>query len=150
MAFICRKRYTGWGRLSHKLLDGIHGDEEAENMTVIDMMRLTNDNFMKVIHNKHYGFEKAIEAEQPGAASEKITLKEVKELQGSPALKRGVWQAVKLVEELVHHQGYLPKAIYIENTRGEDEKKKNKRIPDRIAELEQLYADAGDAVPAEC
>ncbi len=147
---ICRKRYTGWGRLSQKLLDGILGDELAENATIIDMMRLTNDNFMRVINNKHYGFDRVIEESQTcGRGAEGITLEDVQELPGSPALKRGIWQAVKIVNELTHSQGRAPKAIFIENTRGEDSAKKGRRIPDRISAIEKLYGELND-VPGDC
>lgn len=146
---ICRKRYTGWGRFSKKLLDGIQGDELAENSTIIDMMRSTNDNFMRVINNKKYGFDKEIEAFQSEETDGKIRLEEVTELQGSPALKRGVWQAVQIVEELILYQGKAPKAIFIENTREDDPSKG--RTVDRVRQLEKLYTSVdGEAISEEC
>ncbi len=95
--YVCRRRYTGWGRLSKKLLDGIQGDNQAENSTIIDMMRVTKSNFMQVINNKEYGFDRAIEAEQGVSNSDSISLQEVQALQGSPALKRGIWQSVRIL-----------------------------------------------------
>ena len=148
--YVCQRRYTGWGRLSKKLLDGIQGSEQAEGKTILDMMRETNNNFMKVINNKHYGFDRAIEANQPIAHEGKITLEEVQALQGSPALKRSVWQAVRIVEELIQVQGKQPTVIYIENTRGEDESQKGRRMPDRIKMLEDWYKGSKVQVPKEC
>lgn len=146
IAYICRRRYTGWGRLSEKLLDGLMGTLEHEPATVIEIMRKTNDNFMKVINDKRYGIVSAIDAYWQGSKEGPIRYEEVRELQGSPALKRGVWQAVRIVQELVENQGHAPKAIYIENTRSEDEMRKGKRTIDRIAQLESLYrmVDAED------
>ncbi len=138
---VCRKRYSGWGRLSRMLLDGITGSDMAENATVIDMMRQTNDNFMRVINEKRFGFDKALEELGMAEKAGRITLAEVQALPGSPALKRGIWQAVRIVEELAHNRGCAPKAIYIENTRNEDEGKKGRRVPDRISALEKLYSE---------
>lgn len=146
---ICRKRYTGWGRFSQTLLDGIQGENMAEGSTIIDMMRMTNDNFMRVINNSRYGFEKVIENWQAGNKDGSISLEEVNALQGSPALKRGIWQAAQIVDELVRHQGIPPKAIYIENTREESFKKT--RTTDRIRQIEKLYTEEGfDEIPEEC
>ena len=149
--FVVRKRYTGWGRLSRTLLDGITGDELGENMTVIEMMRATNDNFMKVINRKDYGFGKAIDEFGASCEPGPVRYEEVQALQGSPALKRGIWQAVKIVDELIRfNDGRMPAAIYIENTRGEDKGKKGRRIPDRIAAIEKYYSESPSGVPAKC
>ena len=149
--FVIRKRYTGWGRLSRTLLDGIQGDELGENLTIIEMMRETNDNFMKVINRKDYGFGKAIQDFGFSYESGPITREEVEALQGSPALKRGIWQAVKIVAELIQfNDGKLPKAIYIENTRGDEKNKKGHRIPDRIAAIEKFYSESIFEIPQAC
>lgn len=143
--YVCRRRYTGWGRLSSKLLDGIQGMLNNEPATVIEIMRQTNDNFMKVINNKQYGIDQKIEAEQVTHTDGPITLDEVQALQGSPALKRGVWQAVRIVQELIEHQGHAPKAIYIENTREENDRRKGKSPINRIEILESLYKEVDAA-----
>ena len=139
ISYICRRRYTGWGRLSKTLLDGIEGISENEPATIIEVMQKSNDNFMKIINDKKYGFSEQIASWHHETKSGAITLEEVQALQGSPALKRGVWQAARIVNELVEHQGKAPKAIYIENTRSEDTSKKGKRTIDRINILESLY-----------
>ena len=139
VTYICRRRYTGWGRLSEKLLNGLSGTLDHEPATVIGIMRKTNDNFMKVINDKRYGIAAEIERHWQGSKEGPITYEEVQQLQGSPALKRAVWQAVRITQELTEHQGHAPKAIYIENTRDEDDTRKGRRTIDRIAQLEALY-----------
>lgn len=148
--FICRKRYTGWGRFSRKLLDGILGTNQADGKTVIEMMRSTNNNFMQVLRKQEYGFAKRIDEENDFSINGPITLEEVQALQGSPALKRGIWQAVQIVEELIKNRGYLPRAIYIENTREDDLSKKGKRIPDRIQTLEGYYKGHDKEISPSC
>lgn len=139
VTYICRRRYSGWGRLSETLLNGIQGICENAPSTVIEIMEATNDNFMKIINDKKYKIGEQIESWHKVEQSGAITLEEVQTLQGSPALKRGIWQAVKIVNELVNHQGHAPEAIYIENTRSDNNSKKGKRTVDRLARLEALY-----------
>ncbi len=51
---------------------------------------------------------------------------------------------------MIHSQKHTPKAIYIENTRGEDLAKKGKRIPDRLSVIEKYYQELGNMVPERC
>ena len=151
--FLCRRKYTGWGRLSRKLLDGVQGDFDGTFATIMEIMRKTNSVFMQVLHHKAYGFMAAIDqlnAQAAGDTHGPVTYEEVKQLQGSPALKRGIWQAARIVSELVELQGCAPAAIYIENTREPDMKRKGKRIPSRISLVEQYYASLAEGIPQEC
>lgn len=134
---LCRRRYTGWGRLSRTLLDGIQGEYGGEPATVIEVMRRSSENLMRVLHK--YQFPQRLEERLGGAADGPITYEEVRELQGSPALKRGVWNAVRIVEELIAHQGCLPRSIYIENTREPGNGQKGKRTSSRVEQLEKIY-----------
>jgi len=83
---------------------------------------------MQVLNNPQYHFQEEIAKErlmELGEPKEKIEYDEIRKLQVSPALKRGIWTAVRIVKELIEHQGCHPHAIYLENTREEtpDEKK---------------------------
>lgn len=126
MNFICRLRYKGWSRLSKKLINGIRiYNVASEGKTVIDIMRETNENFMQVINNKRYGFSKLINDENQNEYKEKIMIEDVMELQGSPAIKRGIWQTTQIVDELISIMGREPENIFLEFAREEQNKKRS-------------------------
>lgn len=53
-----RKKYTGWGRRSAKLIDGIY--DKKTNKTILDCL-MTEDysqNFNKLIKDSTYSFKK--------------------------------------------------------------------------------------------
>ena len=131
---ILKLRYTGWSNLSKKLLVGIKSNDYE---TVMDKLRDTNFNFMQIITNKEFGFDKKIEENMPKLESNKITYELISELQGSPAIKKGIWQAVKVVEEIIKVMKYEPENIYIEFARGEDLKKERKDT--RMQQLLKVY-----------
>lgn len=54
----------------------------------------------------------------------KTDYKLVENLYVSPAIKRGIWQTLIIVEEIVKIMGHAPKKIFVEVTRGEGEKKR--------------------------
>ena len=143
ISFVVGKRYTGWGRLSEKLLNGLQGNYQGQPSTVIEVMRATSYNLIKVLSDDQLGFKEALEALLTPVSQPDITIDEVRALQGSPLLKRAVWQVTKIVRELVLHQGYAPEAIYIEVTREPDLKRKGKHTKSREEILRQLYTDAG-------
>ena len=46
LSFLVQRRYTGWGRLSEKLLTGLLGEYENQPATIMEVLRATNENFM--------------------------------------------------------------------------------------------------------
>lgn len=146
---IIKKPYTGWGRLSKRLLDGIKTDFNNEKFSIMDILRDGNpidsgnrDSmrvgksmiFQEIYTNKDFGFaDKVNEINREFASSSKKT---VDDMQGSPALKRTVNQAIKIVDEIVSIAGKPPKNIFIEYTRDIDPKKKNKRTDTRYKTIE--------------
>lgn len=123
---ILSKRYAGWSELSEKLLENIKFRDSKTNAykSIMDLMIETEDNFMQILNKKEYGFQEKIGELNQLDNSDKITYDIVKKLTTSPANKRGIWQAIKLVDELVEYIGYKPKNISIEMARGEDKTKK--------------------------
>lgn len=151
--FLCRKRYTGWGRFSRMLLDGIQGELNHQPATVIEIMRATPSHFMQVMHHKKYGIQTAADAfnqENYGMRSGEISYDEVRQLQGSPALKRSIWQAVRIVRELTEIQGCPPKAIYLENTREDEPRRKGKRTTPRLEAIQKAYGAHPEDVTQKC
>lgn len=159
LRFLVQRRYTGWGRLSEKLLTGVLGEYENQPATIMDVLRATNENFMQVLNNPQYHFQEKIAKErlmELGEPKEEIEYDEIRKLQVSPALKRGIWTAVRIVQELIAHQhGCHPHAIYLENTREETPDEKKQRTQSRLNQVEQMYKElaedkTAEKVPSEC
>jgi len=77
-------------------------------------MRTDTENFMELLSNKH-NYKRAIElANSESIVDEKVTYRAVEELYCSPAVKRSIWSALKIVREIVKVQGHSPKKIFVE------------------------------------
>lgn len=135
---ILKLSYSGWGRLSHKLLDGITAHTRYGEITVIETMRRCSDNFMQIIQSDQYEFKKIIDDILSLDQRTEITYDDIKNLAGSPGIKRALWRSVRIIDEIVDTIGYEPKLISIEMARNEDEKV---RTSSRYSQLEKMYKD---------
>lgn len=144
-------KFNGWGRYSMELLQGtfdsgikLH-DAQGEYWTILDIMKNTTLNFMEIINKKELGFKDALQnynVDHGITVNNKITFEDVKSMYCSPSVKRSVWQTFSLIKTLVKETGRQPAKIFIEVTRGEDEKKKGSTTKSRKEMLELLYRDA--------
>lgn len=112
-----RRHYTGWGRLSAKLIDGIKDKQSGK--TILDFLKddgYANRNLMQLINDDGLSFKDKIEEAQK---VEDISdyQQVVQDLPGSPAIKKGILQSLKIVDELVEVMGYEPERIVIEMAR---------------------------------
>lgn len=125
--------YKDWGRMSARFLNGI----TVNNHTILDWLWEDNKNLMELM-GQEVGFKKvADEFNVPKNPNKgKISFSDVKNLYCSPAVKRSVWQTIKIVNELVKNLGHAPEKIFLEVTRGEDEKAKGKYTLARKKDLE--------------
>ncbi|HLS72118.1 MAG TPA: type II CRISPR RNA-guided endonuclease Cas9, partial [Chitinophagaceae bacterium] len=129
--------FKGWGRLSYQLLDGIYFTlSNGDKTTILERMRNTNFNFMQIINDKENGIATKLEELMADNISELDILSQIQELPGSPAIKKGIQQAVLLVEEIKKIMKKEPKKIFIEFAR-EDREKKGTRS--RYKRLEEVY-----------
>ena len=135
---ILKLNYSGWGRLSCELLDGITAHTPYGELTVIETMRSSKDNFMQIIQSDRYEFEKIIDDILSADQRTDIAYDDIKKLAGSPGVKRALWRSVRIVDEIVDTIGYEPKLISIEMARNEDEKVRTKS---RYGQLEKMYKD---------
>ena len=146
----CGHRFTGWGRLSKKLLTGIKTEVDFRKMSVMDLL-VEGDPYgehvgsslilMEILHNKNFEFNKEIEAH-----NEKYFSKDqsVEDLPGSPAVRRSVNQALRIVEEIAKIAGKPAAHIYIESTRDEDEEKRGKRTTKRNENIKKMLSELKD------
>ena len=138
---LANKHYSGFGNLSKKLIDGIR--DRDSNQTILEQLKYGKyNNFMRLISGEtgdNYSYKDQIENFQTekmvnGGLSYSI----VKDLAGSPAIKKGIWQSLKIIKEL---EVYLGKEnisrIVVEMARGGG----GGRTRSRYKQLERFYAD---------
>ena len=135
---ILRLNYGGWGRLSRKLLDGITIQNQDGKLTVIGAMRKYEDNFMQIVQSERYGFKEIIDDILSANQCAEITYDDIKDLAGSPGIKRALWRSVRIIDEIVGTVGYEPKLISIEMARNEGEKVSTNS---RKSQLEKMYKE---------
>lgn len=125
--------YKDWGRMSEKFLNGI----TIHDRTVLDCLWEKNKNLMELL-GQEAGFMKVVEeynnTKRP--ASTKVKYQDVENLYCSPAVKRSIWQTIRIVDELVKNIGHTPEKIFLEVTRNEDENTKRRYTLARKKDLE--------------
>lgn len=145
---ICKKRLTGWGKLSKKFLCGIKVEaQNGRRVSIMDVLREGNPNstrrngetmvMMEALRDEDLGFQKAVDAANRAYYAEESSELGVNDLPGSPAIRRSLNQAIRIVDEIAGIAGHAPANVFIEVTRDEDEKNKNKRTKRRYDQLKE-------------
>lgn len=147
---LSRRHYTGWGKLSAKLINGIR-DEKSGN-TILDYLiddGVSNRNFMQLIHDDALSFKKKIKKAQ--IIGDKDNIKQVVQaLPGSPAIKKGILQSIKIVDELVKVMGGRPESIVVEMARENQYTNQGKsNSQQRLKRLEESLKDLGSKILKE-
>lgn len=139
---LSKLRYRDWGRLSKKLLNGIEGCDKAGNgtpATIIELMRNFSYNLMELLGDKFSFMERIQEINDKLTEGQVVDPQDIiDELALSPAVKRAVWQALRIVDEVIHIKKALPSRIFVEVTRSNKAEKKKK--DSRQKRLSDLYA----------
>lgn len=150
---LTRLSYDGWGRLSREFLVNLlpaEGDScevlvdhtSGEVLNIISAMRQTSYNLMELLGSR-FGYGQAIEERNRKEEGQgRITYKDVEDLYISPAVRRPLWQALKIVREIVKITGKEPSKIFVEMARENGEK--GKRTISRKARLQALYKKCRD------
>ncbi|BAK45586.1 type II CRISPR RNA-guided endonuclease Cas9 [Eggerthella sp. YY7918] len=142
---ICKKRFSGWGRLSRKLLCSLKAQTDNGPKSIMDILQEGDQNngrvgramvFQEILHDEQLGFEQKIEEENTQSMLEGENLL-IEDLPGSPAIRRSINQAVRIVDEIVGIAGHAPDNIFIEVTREDDTKKKGKRTTTRYSNIQK-------------
>ncbi len=108
---------TGWGRLSKKFLKGLlFADENGEAMNVIDRLWNTNQNLMEIVNDSNLTLQEELRKYRK-AKFDTITYQDVDALYCSPAVKRSVWQVIKIIDEVKLAIGKMPDKIFVEVAR---------------------------------
>jgi CRISPR-associated endonuclease Csn1 len=155
--------FSKWGRLSKEFLqDVLFADRrKQENLTirsnfsdryieklrdgevysVIEALWETNNNLQQLFDTSNYTLAEVIEKSEQQLGRE-LTYLDIDEMYCSPAVKRGAWQAIKIVNEIKSAIGRYPDKIFVEVTRHDSEKGEKGRKDSRKKNLEKLYNDA--------
>lgn len=134
---LAKKKYSGWGKYSRKALYGTLG---KDGRCVLDIMYETNQHINEILWKDEYGFKEKFIREE-----EEITKfsydRHVRDLRMSPVVKRGVWNTLSLIEEIVKEVGCPPSHIYVETTQEIGQKKRTKS---RYEQIKKLYKEIED------
>ena len=150
---ICKKRFTGWGRLSGEFLTGLKADTELGRKSIMDILREGDPNssvrqgrtmvLMEIIRDDDLGFKKLIDNRNKAYIEKNAKQMGVNDLPGSPAIRRELNQALRIVDEIAGIAGKPPANIFIEVTREEEMKNKGrtKRRYDNLKEALRQFKD---------
>lgn len=100
---LAARHYTGFGNLSNQLINGIR--DKKTGLTILEQLKQKGyNNFMRLISGAtadNYSYKEEIEQIQTKEMDyQKLSYSLVEKLPGSPAIKKGIWQSLKIVEEL--------------------------------------------------
>lgn len=133
---LAKLKYAKWGRFSRKLLHGILG---GNKMTILQTMFETNKNFNEIIFDEELGFKEIVMPKKENEnAGKKFSHEQVEKLYCSPSVKKSIWNALKIVEEIEKVAKRPPKRIFIESTLEDRDKK---QTDSRIKKLTEYYKE---------
>lgn len=131
---LAKLKYAKWGRFSRKLLHGVLGKNK---MTILQTMFETNKNFNEIIFDEELGFKEIVMPKKENEnAGKKFSHEQVEKLYCSPSVKKSIWNALKIVEEIEKVAKRPPKRIFIESTLEDRDKK---QTDSRIKKLKEYY-----------
>ena len=142
---ICKKRFTGWGRLSRKFLTGVKVDTDCGPKSIMDVLREGDPNaghrgrtmvMMEALRDEDLGFQKRIDEINKAFFNVEGKKLEVNELPGSPAIRRSLNQAIRIVDEIVKIAGKAPENLFVKVTRDDEVDKRGKRTKRRYDQLQ--------------
>ena len=148
IAKMSRLTYKDWGRFSRKLLteivsEKLFNEETGECLNIINAMRYNNILFMELLADR-FDYMSQIEDFNKTLQKEvtEITPDILEDLYVSPAVKRSIWQTIRIVEELKKIIGCAPSKIFVETTRSNTADKKT--TDSRKKQLEAVYKNIKD------
>ena len=141
--YVLTLKFRDWGSLSKKFLTELYDvDIESgtgELVSIIDMMRSHNVNLMQLLSNKYNYAKLAYEHKLQKSGVAKTPKDMVEALYVSPKIRRSIWQAMRIVDEIVDIMHGNPTKIFVEVPRENDLSKKGNRKSSRKQQLIELY-----------
>ena len=137
-------RYKGWGRFSRKFLAGMKTEIKGREFTIMDILRENplNPNepliLVEILNKKEFNFDGIISKMNDDKIKEpyNISDEDLDNLKLSPAVKKSVFNTLKITKEIIKIMGSSPSKIFVEMARGSGPKG---RPGSRKSQLEALY-----------
>lgn len=132
--------FSDWGKLSREFLVDFKfaNKETGEITTVIDELWNTNQNLQQIIYNSNYTLHEQMFKKKNNNIKQ-LVYSDIENLYCSPAVKRGIWQTLKICKEVVEVLGCMPEKIFVEVSRQDGVKGDDGRKSSRKKNLEQFY-----------
>lgn len=145
-----RTRFKDWGSLSGEFLTQVRHCTPEGDISILDALWQTNHNLMELLSGQ-FTFARQTEALRMAQyGEEEPTLDELlQESYTSPAIRRGIRQAVELVDEIERIMGGQPQRVFVEVTRGEGVKERTVSRKNRLLELYKACGEQGSALYAQ-
>lgn len=144
--YISRLELKGFGRLSREFLNGreIRGTfkgVDGDEYTIVEWMRKMNLNLMQLLSDKFTFQEKIDEYRRKYYDANGRTLEEeLDDAYVSNAVKRQIYRALAVVDDVKKALKRDPDKIFVEMARGGTPDQKGKRTRSRLDQLNELYA----------
>ena len=147
--YIAGLRIAEYGRLSRRFLCEVYGtpcDGSGEAHSIIEMLWLTNENLQQLL-SERYTYRKTVDElrREYYAAHPKTVEDEMDDLYLSKGVRRPIYRALAVVEDVVGAMGAAPRRIFVEMARGANEEQKGRRTVSRADQLRELYAKTREA-----
>lgn len=132
--------FKDFGRLSKRLLTGIKATNRTtgEFVSIMQLLFETNENLNEILFDEKYDFQSIIKNEN-GEGNQDVTYEDIERMYVSPAVRRGIWQSIKMVDEYVSALGGFPKKIFVEVTRDDGKNNNEGRTVSRQKQLLAKY-----------
>lgn len=132
--------FKDFGKLSKAFLINLKTVEPStgEKLSILDLLYAENLNLNELLFAEKYNFQTLIK-EYNGDLGQEIGYQDVDLLYVSPAVKRGIFQSLKCVDEYVDALGREPDKIFVEVTRSDELKGNLGRTESRKKRLLNLY-----------
>lgn len=118
---VCKLPCSGWGRFSGKFLEGLQAvvpEAGDQPVCILDALWKTQNNLMQLLSNA-MPYQALIEQCNAELFEDaRLNYQTVEKLSAPPAVRRTVWQTLKIVEEVTHIMGGAPKKIFVEMAKG--------------------------------
>ena len=132
--------YSDWGRLSEEFIAKLFfiNIKTGEKTTIIDELWNTNQNLQEILFNSSYTLNDVLETNSQKTIKD-LTYESVQELYCSPSVKRGVWQTICMLKEIIKLTGKEPEKVFVEVTRHDEKKGEDGRKLSRKNNLLKIY-----------
>ena len=135
-------RFTGWSRFSREFLLLKEAEKSTgEVVTIISCLWNSNDNLMQIINSDKYTFKKTIEERTKKMEKNlsEVAFEDIEDSYMSAPVRRTVWQAIRILQEIREVMGKEPKRVFVEMARYDGKKGSEGRKNSRKAALIDLY-----------